>query len=345
MTVKEIHERMLRAIDDNFDKSDGGFIYDVTNAVAIVVDAQKTTSDDTLTKLDVDNLSAVELERFIYQHTGLERKYATFASDTALLTGTPSTVVGIGSLVAADSIFYATVEEVTLDENGQAYVLVESELSGSIGNVPVGAINSFPVTLSGVTSVINERALTNGYAAETDSILRQRYYDKLQRPGKAGNAYHYREWATEVVGVGKVKVYPLWDGPLTVKVVIVDANIAVPSAELLTDVDDYITMQRPFGAILTVSPANALTINVSVDITLRNNRTHEDVRESLEGKINAYLKSLAFESNYVSRAQIGRIILETDGIEDYTDLKINNGTSNIDIPDATIPVLGEVTLL
>ena len=36
---------------------------------------------------------------------------------------------------------------------------------------------------------------------------------------KAGNKYHYREWALEVTGVGDAKIFPRYNGPLSIKVV------------------------------------------------------------------------------------------------------------------------------
>lgn len=59
---------------------------------------------------------------------------------------------------------------------------------------------------------------------ETDDELRARYYIKIQTPATSGNAYHYRLWSKEVSGVGDAKVYPLWNGNGTVKVLIIDSN-------------------------------------------------------------------------------------------------------------------------
>ncbi|SCY30229.1 baseplate J/gp47 family protein [Lysinibacillus fusiformis] len=345
MSINAIHENMLNTINDTFDKSNGGFTYDVTRSIANVVNGQSEKSNETIDKLNVDNLTGEELTRFVFQRAGITRKEATFATTFVKLFGNANQTVSEKALLAADEIFYETKEASVLNVNGEGYVEVMCQLSGPIGNVPVGAIKSFPVTIAGVTSVINENAVTNGYAAESDEDLRKRYYDKLQRPGKAGNKYHYEEWAKEVIGVGKVKVYPLWDGPLTIKVVIVDANIEIPSEQLINDVLEHIESERPFGAIVTVTGATSLEINVRVDITVQEGLINEDVKIALKANIKRYLKSLAFESEYVSRAQIGKIILETEGIVDYVDLRLNEGTSNIEIPDTNIPTLGTVTLI
>lgn len=345
MSVNLIHKQMLNEIGDQHDKSDGGFVYDITRSIALVVDKQSVKSNDTVDKLDVNNLIGDELKRFVYQRAGVEWKAPTFATTEVVFNGAPNTIIEVDSLVAADEVFYQLITPVLIDDLGRGIGTVRCQLNGPIGNVPMGAINSMPVTLSGITRVENPNAVRNGYVGESDEVLRQRYYDKLRRPGKAGNIYHYEEWAKSVVGVGKVDVIPLWDGPLTVKVIVVDSNNEIPSNELLSEVLEYIESERPFGATVTVVAPSSVLINISADITVAEGLNVEDVRELLESKVELYLKSLVFNAYYVSRAQIGRIILETPGIEDYINLTINGGTSNIDIPEANIPVLGTVTLL
>ena len=334
------HEEILSNIDNKFDKSDGSFTYDITKAVAVAIEGLSVETDSVIEKLNVDNLTGSELTRFVYQRAGITRRPSTFANGMVLLTGAPSTVVPIGSLVAADDVFYSTVEGVTLDGSGRGYVKVQCQIDGQIGNVPVGAINSFPVTISGVMTVTNEQAFTNGYVAESDNELRQRYYDKLQRPGKAGNAFHYEEWAKSVIGVGNVKVYPLWDGALTVKVLLMDINNELPSTELLTNVYNYIESERPFGAIVTVDKPSTVDISIKVNIMIAADYILADVTTMLENNLNAFIKSLAFTADHVSIAQIGRIILETPGVIDYTELTLNNGAANIEIPDGSVPISG-----
>ncbi|MEG0259175.1 MAG: baseplate J/gp47 family protein [Lysinibacillus sp.] len=345
MTVKDIQTKMLSEISDTFDKSDGGFTYDVTKSVAVALNDQRNVAATTLDKMDVDNLTDDELERFAYQRAGIERKPATYATTQILLTGSVAAAVNVGDLVAADTVFYEILDDGVLDTNGQLYANVIAQEIGAAGNVPVGAINSFPQTLSGITSVINLAAVTNGYAAELDDDLRQRYYDKLQRPGKAGNGYHYREWALSVVGVGKVKVFPLWDGPLTVKVVIIDSNMEVPSADLLTSVENFINAEGPFGAIVTIAPAEALVIDLSATLILSEGLSVDDVKSAIEAKITTYLKSLVFEADYVSVAQIGRELLSVEGVLDYTNLLLNNDTANILIGTVQMPEIGTVILI
>ena len=52
----------------------------------------------------------------------------------------------------------------------------------------------------------------------------------------------------------------------------------------------------------------------------------------------------AFSGTYISYAQIGGCILAVEEVLDYSNLKVNGGTSNINIPENAVPVLGVVTI-
>lgn len=343
MTVKEIQEEMLKNISDDFDKYEGGFTYEIVKSTAIQFEKHEQKNADVLEKMNIENLTGDELKRFVYQRTGLIRRAATFASTLVTITGAPLSKLSVGDLVAADGIFYVVTESMALDAKGFASVPIRCQSAGIIGNVPANTIVSFPVTLSGITSVTNPTALTNGYEEESDASLIERYYEKLQKPGKAGNAFHYLEWARSVAGVGKVKVFPLWNGALTVKVSILDTNTGIATQGLIDSVADYIETQRPFGAIVTISTGTEKPVNISVNISVEENYTVDDVAPLLSKKVSDYLQSLSYVSDYISFAQIGREILSIPEILDYQNLLLNGDTVNVPLESESVPVLGEVS--
>lgn len=343
MTAEQIQKDMLNNVSNDFDKSDGSFVYDILKSTAIEFEKRDQKNDDILDKIDVEKLTGEELTRFIYQRTpGIQRRLATYATTPVTIKGNPFAEINAGDLVAANEIFYEIIEDATLDDTGKGIVVVRCQLPGIVGNVPANQITSFPVTLPGITSVTNEDAVTTGYEEESDESLRDRYYEKLQKPGKAGNKNHYLEWARSVVGVGKVKVFPLWNGALTVKVSILDTNIGVAEQGLINNVAAYIETQRPFGAIVTVATGVELPINISAQLTLEQNITLEDVSPVLTVKIADYLKNLAYASDYVSYAQIGREILSVPGVIDYQNLLLNRDTVNVQLEAESVPVVGEI---
>lgn len=343
-TEKQIHERMMYNTDDEYDKSEGGFIWDANMAAAIELSTLQEEVEYVESLMDIENLFDDELSRFVYQRTGITRKLATKSVTTVNISGSTGSVITKGDLVGTDTLNFVILEDAVIPESGQVTVFVSSELYGAIGNVPANSITRFPVSISGLVNVYNPESVTNGYEAETNEQLRQRYYDKLQRPGKAGNKYHYEEWANEVVGVGGVRVVPKFNGPLTVKVVIIDSNKHPASVELVQNVEGHIENEMPFGVEeLSVTSAIAVPINISVALIKSSSLTNAEVEASIKKSITDYLKGLAFESDYVSYARIGGLIIESDGVLDYSNLIVNNGTSNILIGNEEVAVLGVVT--
>jgi uncharacterized phage protein gp47/JayE len=340
--AQAIHNRMLGNISDEHDKSIGSFIYDATKPAAIEFETKAKEIQAVQDKLDVENLKDEELERFVSQRTGVERKRATKATGEVIISGTVGASISKGDFVSTDTISFISLEDKAIDVTGLMNVRVECEKAGAIGNVPANAITNFPVTLQGLINVHNPSPFTNGYEAESDMELIQRYYDKLQRPGKAGNKYHYLEWAKAVIGVGDARCIPRWKGPLTVKVIVIDANKQPASNDLVQNVFNYIEEERPFGADVTVISANGKPINLSVALTLANGYTEAIAVGNIKKTITKYLQEIAFTSTSVSYAKIGSLIIDSEGVLDYQNLLINKGTTNIPIGNEEVAILGSV---
>ena len=137
---------------------------------------------------------------------------------------------------------------------------------------------------------------------ETDEDLLTRYYEKLQTPATSGNKYHYIQWAKEITGVGMAKVFPLWNGDNTVKVVIIDSNRHAASQELVDEVQAYIDPESsgkgegaaPVGAYCTIATAAEIEINVTVTIVLTNGFAMETVQSNVEEGIKNYPQRCCF---------------------------------------------------
>ncbi|MEK4715331.1 baseplate J/gp47 family protein [Sporosarcina sp. FSL K6-5500] len=341
-TEQQIHERMMYNTDDEHDKTAGSFIWDANMAAAIELSTLQEEVEYVESLMDIENLFDDELSRFVYQRTGVTHKYATRALTTVIISGQEGAIVSKGDMVSTDTVNFLSLEDRIIDATGQVSVFVSSEILGSVGNVPANSINRFPVSISGLVNVYNPEPVTNGYEAESDNELRQRYYDKLQRPGKAGNKYHYEEWAKSVTGVGDVKVLPLWNGPLTVKVVIIDSNKQPASTELVQNVFNYIESERPFGATVNVVSATGKPINVSVTLSLASGYAESSVKESIKSNITKYLSEIAFNTDYVSYAKIGNAIIGSEGVLDYSNLLVNGGTSNVMIGEEEVAIMGVI---
>lgn len=346
---EEIKKDMLDRIENSMDKSQNSFIHDAISPAALEITNLYLILEYIEKKLDVDNLEGEDLDKYINPRTGQTRKPAVKSSTIVKIEGEPGTRIEVGDLVGN----FEAVESKTVGASGYMEVKVQCLDYGTVGNVPQGSINYFPVSIPGLISVTNENAVTNGYDEESDESFLERYKERIRTPATSGNKYHYLVWAKEVIGVGDVRIESLWAGDNTVKVTIIDSNKLPASLDLVEEVQEYIDPgarglgegQAPIGAYCTVVSAGSRDIDVTANITKDPNFSIEQIEAEVKTNIIEYFKDLAFKKNLVSYAQIGALILEVEGVLDYTDLRVNEGTENIIIDEEEVAVLGQVMLI
>lgn len=348
--AKEILDLLLASVSNDEDKSVGSVIYESLAAAAVEMAKMGVDLDTAKEKLSIENLSGEELAQRIKERTGITRKEATRAIDSVTLVGTGTIHIGDLFETPGGVQFRATESKsITLTGN----VSIEAVLAGNGGNVPANTITLFPVTLAGFTDVTNAAPTHDGFEAESDADLLQRYYDRVKTPATSGNKSHYVNWAKEVSGVGLAKVVPLWNGDNTVKIVIIDQNRQPASPELVQSVQNYIDPgitglgngAAPIGAFATVVSAAGVNINVSVTVILSAGYTLSQAEGNIIAALTNYLKDVAFVESIVSFAKVGAAILDSDGVEDYSGLTVNGGAANIVIGNEQVAVLGVATVV
>ncbi len=331
---------MLSNIPDSYDKTEGSIFYDAITPVAKEIDKLHAKADAILNARLLDTATGEDLDAAV-REWGVERKKAQYAEGTVTFSGTPNTVISAGALVASEAVQYYVKEDVVIGDDGTITASVVCAVPGAIGNVGASRITRIPITLAGVDSVKNDSAMTGGYDRETDEILRERTYIKIRTPSTSGNKYDYINWATEVEGVGGAKVTPLWNGPGTVKVVIVDSNGEIASEKTVADVAANIEKKRPVGANVTVMSASAKIVDVSAIIAFKNGYDAELVSDAIRKALIAHLQTFGLSGEVVSYAKIGAEILKVEGVEDYRDLLVNSGNVNVAIGADEVPMMGE----
>lgn len=349
-TSDEIKADILNGISSDYAKSEGNLAHDIPASVSIALKSLYNVAEELYKKIDVDQLEGDDLKRFVKQRKGIIGKEVTYAIGEILATGTGT--VEIGDLFETETglQFEATETKVI---TGTGTVKIKCLSSGTIGIVGANSIIYIPATITGITAVTNPLATYDGFDMETDESIRARYYEALQTPPTSGNIYHYLRWAKEVTGVGGARVYPLWAGDNTVKVVVINAEMLPASTEVIETVQEYIDPnisgkgegQAPIGAYCTVVSATPLTIDVECDVVEEEGYTIGEVSENITAKIVDYLKSIAFKQNYVSYAKIGSLIFETEGVKDYTMLLVNLNNINVDVGEMEVAVIGEVNII
>ena len=346
----EILEEMLQQVPAEYEKSKGYFLWDILKAISISLKNVFSQITFVAKKLDVNNLASTELERFITQRTGIERKKATYSTGVITLKG--NGIINVGDLFETDGLVrFEATESKAITEVGN--VNIQCVSPGKLGNVPINSIKKMPVTIVGINSCNNASETTGGYDEETDIDLRNRYFERLREPATSGNIYHYKRWAKEVEGVGEARVVPLWNGNNTVKVIIINNDRLPADEELVQKVQEYIdpgitgngSGQAPIGAFCTVSSATAKNISISVKAIFSKNSNVEQVKKSVEKSIKDYFKEIAFKKDTLSYAIIGAKILDVDGVIDYSNLVINGQSSNIECSESEVFYLERVDFI
>lgn len=340
LTVEKIKSDILSRINTDIDTREGSFINDIISTVAYEIWKVYQSLDAVIPIAFVDETSGEYIDKRCAEY-GITRKPGTKAKTTLIFSGTDGTVIPAGKVfLTAGGLEFITDEDVTI-ESGTATVTATAAEIGDAYNVAAGTITKQYVNISGLTSVTNTPA-TGGTDPETDATLVKRLYERLRSSATSGNVAHYKQWALEANGVGSVKVYPLWNGPGTVKVLIVGPDKEPVDETIVANCAAHIEENRPIGATVTVESAEGLAIDVAAAVIIDSTITVEKVKEEFEKVLGEYLKNAAFAQYTIVYNRIAYMLLGIDGVIDYVSLTINGGTENITIADNQVPVLGAV---
>ena len=345
-----IHRRMLEKAPPGIDTSEGSFFWDTTRPGAIEKAQLVQFTLQNLLQIFFVQTSYGQYLDYLGQVRGVTRLPATPSTGKVKFTGQPGTVINAGTRVSTQSsanssaIIFETTESGVINEQGEVTVSAVCTEAGTIGNVPAGTIVLMVEPVEGVTSVTNPEPFTGGTDVEDDDAFRERILDARRLPITSGNKHHYRYWAMEVPGIGDAKVFPTWNGPGTVKVIIIDANKRAASPELIAAVAEHIEESRPIGAAVTVDTATEKQIDITADVTLIDGYTIQQVQQSYREAVVDFFNEIAFVEDYVSYAQLGRMLLQIPGVMDYANLLINGSINNVMLNEEEIAIAGTVTL-
>lgn len=346
-TVNDIHSLMLSNIDDEYRKKQGYPTYDLTRGFAFGVHDCWSLAYDVAKKFDVEYLEGAELDLFITERTGLDRKIATKSK------GIIKIIQGNGSILKGDLFATETGIQFVATESKEVHdgdtVQAESVIGGHAMNVGVGEITEIPITLQGIVKITNETEFLGGYDKELDDDYRARYYTKLRTPVNGVNANQYVLWAEGIDGVGKARCVPIWDGINTVKVVIIGNDFLPASDDLVTRVQEYIDPNNngdgsgvaTIGAVTTVVKATQKDVHIDI-YGLKLSGQLEETKTAINKNLDRYIKTSAFNKDYISLAKIGLVVAETANVEDYREIRLNGTHLSLTLDKEECGVLSEV---
>lgn len=344
---KTILNRMLNNVSNDIDKTEGFLVQDALSPVSMEFANAYSKLDEVLSKVFAQTAAkngfSEELEKRC-EEFGISRKPGTAAVGQVVFTGNENIAIPIGTIIqTSGGLQYVTTGSGTV-QGGKTEVNIQALKVGSAYNVPANTINKLPVQIVGITGVTNTEPTVGGTEIESNEELLNRLLLQVQKPATSGNINHYKIWATEVNGVGDAIVIPTWNGPGTVKVIILDSNRRSPSQKLINEVTAHIEEERPIGAKVTIAGAVEIPINISVTLQLESGTDINIVKEEIEKGISNYLNGIAFKNSLVRYTRIENVLLDVSKVVDYSDLKVNNNTSNIEIPEGNVAILGVVTV-
>lgn len=352
---EEIQRRMMNSLPEGIDDTPGGFPWDFTFPTAI----QKAE----LIQFHLVRTLMLMFPMWAWgdwldrhaEMCGLTRRPAGRASGVLTVQGDSGIQIKTGSMFATpatekdSSILFRVTEDAEIPAEGTVDVPVTAVSPGTKSNVPAGTVTLMAIPVKGIASATNKEAMTGGTDIEDDESLRERIQESNSAPiSFVGNDSDYIRWAKEVVGVGSVVVIPEWDGPGTVKLVILDANGKPGNESILNQVYDHIVSPEdrkarlaPIGATVTVAAPETVSLTFSAVVVLDSDFSMETVQDGFAKNIRLYYEEAKQEEMLVY-TQMAAVLSDTVGVDDYMDFRVNGETKNIPISQALYPETTEI---
>lgn len=338
---------MLQNIPNEWNKSEGYPVYDITRGFSFALDELDARIETVKKQQSVRNLSGLDLEKVIEERTGLTRKTGVKAVGRVKIVSGQGTVLKTDLFATENDIYFQSLE--AKDVTAGDYVLVECTEGGLVGNVGAGTITVVPKTITGISQITNDEPTTGGYDTETDESLLERYFDRLRNPVNGVNTNQYIAWANSVAGVGGARCIPIWNGKNTVKVIVIGNDYKPASENVVKLVQDYIDPNKngdgsgvaTIGAVTTVVSAKTTPIKVTIK-GVKFSGDMNTLKAEIKDTIDRYIRQSAFNTDYVSIAKIGALIIDIDGVTDFKELKLNGAHDSIQIENDACGVLSGV---
>lgn len=343
-----IRNRIIENLKNDLSKIEGSYNYDIASAVGIELEETHKILDEMYSQVFPWSVSEDEaLEKHLLEF-GLERKKATPATGTVAFTGVEGSEIQAGTVISTNQgVKYKTLNYAVITETRETETEIECLSTGSIGNCGVGDIYILEISIAGIYSVTNKKQIDNGYEIEpfNEAILRME--KKAKEPAFSGNTYDYTQWCNSVVGVGKVKIFPLQNGAGTVGVRIANHLKQPASSGLVQNVIRKIDENKPIGATVDVRSFSALNVTIQLECSIKSGSfTKETLSSEIKSRLSKELLNDSFtENNILSSSKIGRTILLIPNVIDYEKMSVNGQVHNITIAEIQVPIILSVEVV
>ncbi|WP_085829402.1 baseplate J/gp47 family protein [Clostridium massiliodielmoense] len=353
-TEEVILNRMMDRVPNDLDKREGSIIYNALVPAAQEVAKMYSDMDYFLQCTFASPDMPEEFLDLRVAEEGLKREQATHSIKKGYFYNEENKPIDvpIGARFSIEDFTFVAMEKISI-----GIYKMQCESTGVNSNPITG--NLIPIEyMEGLSIATLGELLIPGEETEDNQSLYSRYIEHLNEKPFGGNIADYKIKTKSIEGVGTVKVFPIWNGGGTVKIVFLDSQYNIPTTELVNKVQTVLDPVQnqgkglglaPVGHIVTVKSADKLDINIKTKLILKRGTTIGQVKQDIEKAIKDYLMKLRKEwheeNNLIVRiSQIEARILNIDGVADVFNTSINDKEENLSLGPEEVPVLKEVGL-
>ncbi|MDU5011389.1 baseplate J/gp47 family protein [Clostridium sporogenes] len=353
-TEEVILDRMMNKISNDLDKREGSIIYNALAPAAQEVAKMYSDMDYFLKCTFASPDMPDEFLDLRVAEEGLKREKPTYAIKKGYFYNEENELIDIplNSRFSIEDFNFIAVEKIST-----GLYKMQCETTGIEGNSITGPL--IPIEyIEGLSIATLGELIIPGEDKEDNYSLFNRYIEHLNEKPYGGNIADYKINTRAIEGVGTVKVFPIWNGGGTVKIVFLDSDYSVPTKELIDKVQTILDPVQnqgkgfgvaPVGHIVTVLGAKDIEINIETKLLLKRGLTIGQIQEDIEKVIKDYLLNLRKqwheEDNTIVRiSQIEARILNVEGVADLFNTKINDKEENLTLGTEEVPMFKEVVL-
>lgn len=211
-------------------------------------------------------------------------------------------------------------------------VPVECETSGVLGNVLAGQCNVLAQSISGVDTVSNSAAFSNGADAESDEAARIRFRSWINSLSRAVNAaIGYAATSLQQGITHKLVENYNYAGAYQPGYfyVVVDDGTGYPSSILQTSVANAVELYRPTCSTFGIFPPEVITANVAAAITTADGYNHAATVALVISALNSYINSLPLGTT-LAWSKLTQVAYDASpGVINVTSVTLNSGTADL----------------
>lgn len=358
---------MLDNVPNDIDKREGSIIYDAVAPAAMVSAQQSLSLANIIRETYIKTAQGEFLDYRAVEH-GTSRYTATNTEVKAKFNDDDGKPVNVEvgdrfASIAESPIFYTVIKS-----NGDGTAEMQAEEAGTSANSYLGQV--LPVTPNDNLAWAEITEITiPARDEENDEHLRARLLNTNSWVAYGGNVADYLNMTSKINDVGATQVYPTWDGPGTVKLVILNNNLMPASSTLVKKVKEEIDPEEsttqgyglaPIDHRVTVVAPETFEVNIAVNVTVADSANIDTIKANIKTSLEEFFKLLRRDWSVIDsvtgrgyklivyRSKILSRVMTLEGVTNATMPQLNGEDEDLQLvfsnTTSQLPVLGEVTV-